>query len=73
MSERRSDINRYSLAETAIRGAVIAVERMPADPRLTDAVMLLTQAKDKVADYVDGIQADSKPPGWKHRDEPKAP
>ena len=50
---RRIDINRYVPAETAIREAILRVEEMPADVRLTDAVVLLGQAKDKVADFVD--------------------
>lgn len=52
---RRADIDRYVPAETAIRGAMLAVEAMPADERLTDAVMLLSRAKDAVADFVDGV------------------
>jgi len=40
-------------AERAICDAMQAVEAMPADVRLTDAVVLLGQAREKVADYVD--------------------
>lgn len=54
---RRIDIQRYVPAEHAIRAAVDAVEAMPADPRLTDAVCLLAKAKDRVADFVDGVPA----------------
>ena len=50
---RRIDINRYVPAETAIREAILRVEAMPADVRLTDAVVLLSRAKDKVADFID--------------------
>ena len=50
---RRIDINRYVAAETAIREAILRVEEMPADTRLTGAVVLLLRAKDKVADFVD--------------------
>ena len=50
---RRIDINRYVPAETAIREAILRVEEMPADVRLTDAVVLLSRAKDKVADFID--------------------
>lgn len=53
---RRIDVNRYVPAETAIREAILRVEEMPADPRLTNAVVLLLKAKDKVADFVDGVQ-----------------
>lgn len=43
-------------AETAITDAMAAVEAMPPDLRLTDAVVLLQQARDKVADFVDGVK-----------------
>lgn len=52
---RRSDVNRFVAAETAIREAMLAVEAMPPDERLTDAVSLLSRAKDAVADYVDSV------------------
>jgi hypothetical protein len=42
-------------AERAIRDAVLAVEQMPADVRLTEAVILLGQAQEKVANFVDGV------------------
>lgn len=51
--QRRSYIDRYCAAEYAIARAVAAVEKMPADVRLTDAVVLLSRAKDKVADFID--------------------
>jgi hypothetical protein len=44
-------------AELAILEAKEKVEAMPADVRLTDAQVLLTQAQNKVADFVDGISA----------------
>lgn len=50
---RRICINRFVPAETAIREAMLAVEDMDAHPLLTEAVILLGQAKDKVADFVD--------------------
>ena|SRR5579864_2518013 len=50
---RRVDILRITPAEQAIRAAVIAVENLPADTRLTEAVMLLMEAREYVADYVD--------------------
>jgi hypothetical protein len=55
MTSRRIDVLRMVPAELAINEAIRAVEAMPADERLTRAVVLLTQAKDKVADYVDGV------------------
>lgn len=51
---RRIDIKRNTPAELAIREAVHAVEMTGAHPLLTDAVILLDQARGKVADYVDG-------------------
>jgi hypothetical protein len=44
-------------AEKAIHEAINAVEAMPADERLTAALILLGHAKDKVADYVDAKAA----------------
>lgn len=43
-------------AEHAIREAIMAVEAMGADVRLTEAVNLLSAAKEKVADFVDGVR-----------------
>ena len=50
---RRIRYECFTPAEIAIYDAVQAVEAMPADTRLTEAVVLLQQARDKVADYVD--------------------
>ena len=50
---RRSYIERRSPAEKAIMDAMAAVEKAGADVRLTEAVMLLDQAFNKVADFVD--------------------
>lgn len=50
---RRHQMYRWTPAELAIYKAVEAVEEAGADPLLTDAVNLLQQARDKVADYVD--------------------
>lgn len=52
---RRCDVQRRVPAETAISEAMRAVEDMPADVRLTDAVVLLQAARDSVGDYVDGV------------------
>lgn len=54
---RRIDILRNTPAELAIRAAVDAVERMGAHTLLTEAVVLLGQALNKVADYVDEQEA----------------
>lgn len=50
---RRSRLDLNTPAEKAIYDAMQEVEKMAADERLTDAVELLQQAHDKVADYVD--------------------
>jgi hypothetical protein len=52
---RRARIDKFVPAEKAIYDAVAAVEALPPDPRLTDAVILLQRARDVVADFVDGI------------------
>lgn len=52
---RRVRWERLTPAERAIFAAVEAVEALPADVRLTDAVVLLQAARMKVADYVDGV------------------
>jgi hypothetical protein len=54
---RRIDMQRWSPAERAIYDAAQAVEAMPADARLTQAVLLLGKARECVADYVDDHQA----------------
>lgn len=54
-STRRIDILRMTPAELAIRNAVIEVEKIGAHPLLTDAVVLLEDAKRKVGDYVDTV------------------
>lgn len=43
-------------AEKAIATAMAAVEAMAPDLRLTAAVMLLGQARERVADFVDGVE-----------------
>ncbi len=53
--QRRSCLYLMSPTELAIYEAMSAVERAGADIRLTDAVNLLQQARDKVADFVDGV------------------
>lgn len=50
---RRIDFLRWTEAERAISYASELVEAMGADVLLTDAVVLLTNARGKVADYVD--------------------
>ncbi|QEL18512.1 hypothetical protein [Limnoglobus roseus] len=50
---RRCRIDLYTPTETAIREAMLAVERAGCHPLLTEAVCLLEQAKNKVADFVE--------------------
>lgn len=47
-------------AERTITDAMMEVEAMPADERLTRALNLLSDARDAVADFIDGI--DGKAP-----------
>lgn len=56
---RRHNVDRMTPAERAIADAVQAVEALPADERLTRAVILLGQAREAVADYVDGINPEA--------------
>lgn len=53
---RRIQVDKYSPAEKAIADAIDAVEKLGADIRLTQAVILLGEAKEQVADYIDGIK-----------------
>lgn len=50
---RRIRLDQNAPAELCIREAMHAVEETGAHPLLTEAVVLLGQALDKVADYVD--------------------
>ena len=54
---RRNSIDKLIPAELAIRNAILAVEESGCDVRLTQAVTLLGEACDKVADFVDGVPA----------------
>ena len=50
---RRSKVYEFSVGEKAIYDAIQVVETMGADPLLTDAINLLHEAQEKVADFVD--------------------
>lgn len=50
---RRCRLDLSTPAELAIRAAVDVVEIAGCHPLLTDAVILLQEAREKVADYVD--------------------
>lgn len=51
---RRVRVDLMSPAELAIRNAIIMVELSGANVHLTDAVNLLHNAQESVADYIDG-------------------
>jgi hypothetical protein len=55
---RRIRLDLNTPAELAVRNAVNEVEKLPADTRLTEAILLLDQAREKIADYIDA-KADS--------------
>ena len=57
---RRVRMEQWCPAEKVIYNASLEVEAMPADERLTQAVVLLGQAKDLVADYVDAQANDGR-------------
>lgn len=50
---RRSYVDKMTPAELAIYQAMVEVEKLPPDERLTQAMILLGQAREQVADYVD--------------------
>lgn len=51
----RADMQFMTEAELAILNAVRAVERAGASVALTDAVVLLGQARERVADHVEAV------------------
>lgn len=55
MSEfpRRIQLDKFVSAEKAIFDAIQEIEKMPPNPILTDAIVLLSKSKDLVSDYVD--------------------
>lgn len=50
---RRSRLDLNTPAELAIREAMLEVEKVGADPRLTEVTTLLNKAKELLSDYVD--------------------
>lgn len=64
---RHMDINLMTPIELEIRSARLAVEAGPAHPLMTEASILLGQAQDKVADYVD-FSNDGRNPTAEARD-----
>ena len=53
---RRNDILRATPAEKAISDAIAAVEALGANVLLTDAVVMLSEARHRVSDFVDGTE-----------------
>lgn len=52
---RRRCVDQMTPAELAITAAKQAVEEAGCDPRLTAAIVLLSEARDAVANFVDGV------------------
>ena len=50
---RRYDLGRMTPTELAIRDSMLVIESMGAHQLLTEAVVCLTQARERVADYID--------------------
>jgi len=59
---RRNNLEKNTPAELAIDNAMQEVEKAGADPKLTEAVILLGKAKNLVGDYVDGTSAEDAGP-----------
>lgn len=57
---RRCRLDLMTPAELAITAAMGAVEEAGASPALTDAVILLGKARDRVADHVDATEGAAK-------------
>ena len=53
LSTRRADTEYQIHAERMIGYAIKAVEELPADQLVTDAIVLLQQAQCKIADYME--------------------
>ena len=51
---RRGRIECLTAEELAIRNIIIAVEKLGASTHLTECVMLLDQARGKLADHIEG-------------------
>lgn len=52
---RRVTLDLMTPAELAIYNAMQEVEKLPADVRLTNAIVALNEAKCHVANFVDGV------------------
>ena len=63
---RRNCVDQYAPEEAAIWKVHAMVEAMPASVHMTDAVILLAKAADRVADYLEGVPepaSDARAPG----------
>jgi hypothetical protein len=58
---RRIRLDLNEPAELAIYNAMTEVEKLPGDVRLTHAVIKLGEAKNLVADYIDGVPIPAEP------------
>ena len=56
---RRMRVDLMKPAELAIRNAVIEIEKMAPDVRLTNAQILLGQAKDLVSNFIDNVPSET--------------
>ena len=52
ITNNRNNISEWTSAEWAIYDAVTEIEKLGADTLLTDAVILLNEAQQKVAEYI---------------------
>jgi hypothetical protein len=60
---RRCYIEKMHTAELAIRNAILEVEKLPADFRLTNAVGYLLEAQEEVSNYIDKVPVIIQDPG----------
>lgn len=64
--ERRHRADLWTPSEKAIQDAIWEIEKIGADVKLTEAVILLQKAKELVSDFVDAkndtVNPDPKPP-----------
>lgn len=56
---RRDDRDRWTPAEKAILDAIKLVRGLGVHPHLVYAFVLLSRARSKVADFVDGVEVDA--------------
>lgn len=60
---RRRNTKLLTPIEKLLRQTMLAVERMPASPLLTDASTLISQAREKVADFIESQEPVAPPDG----------